>query len=38
MAFLFMFLAGSKLINPHASKLASDYEAFDPGIIFNQIS
>ena len=24
---------GPKLINPHASKLASDYEAFDPGII-----
>ena len=25
--------AGHKLINPYASKLASDHEAFDPGII-----
>ncbi len=25
--------AGPKLINPYASKLASDYEAFDPGIM-----
>ena len=28
-----MFFAGHKLINPPASKLASDYGAFDPGII-----
>ena len=28
-----MFLAGPKIKNLHASKLASDFQPFDPGII-----
>ena len=31
--FLLMFLAGPKIKNLHASKLASDFQPFDPGII-----
>jgi hypothetical protein len=31
--FLFMFLADPKVKNLHASKLASDFPAFDPGIM-----
>ena len=30
---LFMFLADPKVKNPLASKLASDFQPFDPGII-----
>ncbi|KAA6136210.1 hypothetical protein [[Clostridium] symbiosum] len=30
--FLLMFLAGPKIKNLHASKLASDFQPFDPGI------
>ena len=31
--FLLMFLAGPKIKNLHASKLASDFQPFDPGIM-----
>ena len=31
--FLLMFLAGPKVKNLHASKLASDFQPFDPGIM-----
>ena len=31
--YFFMFLAGPKFKNPLASKLASDFRPFDPGII-----
>ena len=30
-----MFLAGLKIKNLHASKLASDFQPFDPGIIIS---
>ena len=35
--FLLMFLAGPKIKNLHASKLASDFQPFDPGIIYIEV-